>query len=73
MKMAKYKKGVKCYIVNKDVSIFDYELLDNCRVFQVEMVGETKRRYILGMFSTMKEAKEYIKNVLRIDIKKESE
>lgn len=67
------KKDVKCYIVNRDVSIFQYEILDGVMTNQVEIIGESKKRYIVGNFKTLKEAKEYVENVLKIEIKKESE
>lgn len=60
-------KKVKCYIVNKDVSIFQYELLEGIMTNQVEITGESKKSYIVGSFKTLKEAKDYVKYVLRIE------
>lgn len=62
-------KEVKCFIVNNDISIFQYNLIDNVKVNQVELIGKSNKRYILGMFKTLKEAKDYIKNVLRVELK----
>ena len=57
------EKKVKCYIVNKDISIFEYYILDTVKTFQVEIIGESGKRYIIGNFNTMKEAKEYVKRI----------
>lgn len=67
----KKEKDVKCFIVNNDISIFQYEWLDNVKVNQVELIGKSNKRYILGMFETLKDAKDYIRNVLRVDLKEE--
>ena len=58
-------KNVKCYIINEDISIFEYEILENVKTFQVEIVSKTNKRYILGNFSTMGKAKSYIKSICK--------
>lgn len=58
-------KNVKCYIINNDISIFEYELLENMKTFQVEIISKTNKRYILGNFSTLKKAKDYIKSICK--------
>ena len=66
--MAKERK-VKCLIVNNDVDIFQFEILDGVMTNQVEMLSKSGKRYILGNFPTLKEAKEYVRYVLRIEVK----
>ena len=63
------QKEVKCYIVNKDVAIYQYEILDGVMTNQVEIDGKSGNKYIVGNFNTLKEAKEYIKYTLRIEVK----
>lgn len=63
------QKEVKCYIVNNDVAVYQYEILDGVMTNQVELVGKSGTRYIVGNFKTLKEAKEYIKYTLRIELK----
>lgn len=67
------ERNVKCFIVNNDISIFQYEWFENMKVNQVELIGKSNKRYILGMFKTLKEAKDYIKNVLRVELKEGEE
>lgn len=57
------EKNIKCYIVNNDVSIFEYEMLDGVKIFQVEAIGKSGKRYVLGNFKNMKEAKKYIEEI----------
>ena len=58
---------VKCYIINENISIFEYYWFENIKTFQVEIsFKEPKKnsvRYILGNFKSMKDAKEYIKRI----------
>ena len=56
-------KDVKCYMVNKDVSIFEYEILEDVKTFQVEMIGKSGKRYIIANFNTLKEAKQFVKRI----------
>ena len=56
-------KEVKCHIINDDITIFEYYLLPNVKTFQVEIISKTKRKYIVGNFNTMKQAKEYVKRL----------
>lgn len=56
-------KDVKCYIVNADIDIFEYEILDGVKTFQVECVGKSKKRYIIGNFKTLKDAKLYTEKI----------
>lgn len=63
------EKKVKCYIVNSDISLFEYEILDGVKTFQIEIISKSKKRYILGNYNTMKEAKNYIQRVLKVDLK----
>lgn len=58
-------KDVKCYIVNKDLSIYEYEILEKVKTFQVELVGKSKARYIIANFGTLKEAKEYCERITK--------
>ena len=60
--MAK-EKDVKCYIINKDISIFEYEILEGVKTFQVECVGKSNKRYIIGNFKSMKDAKLYLERI----------
>ena len=53
------EKNVKCYIVNEDMSIFEYELLDKVKTFQVELIGKSNKRYVIANFKTLRQAKEY--------------
>ena len=59
----KKERDVKCYIVNSDISMFEYELLDGVKTFQIEIIGESKKRYVLANFSKKKDAKEYLKRL----------
>lgn len=56
-------KDVKCYIINNDISIFEYYILDGVKTFQVELTGKSEKRYIIGNFKTLKQAKNYIKRI----------
>lgn len=60
---------VKCHIINADISVFEYEILDGVKTFQIELISKSNKRYIIGNYKTLKEAKEYIKYVLRVDDK----
>lgn len=65
--MVESDKKIKCYIVNRDVSIFEYEILENVKTFQVEIVGKSGKRYIINNFKSMKKAKEYLKIIGVLD------
>ena len=56
---------VKCYVINNDISIFEYYLLDDYKTFQVEIISKTNKRYIIGSFDTMKKAKDYVKRICK--------
>ena len=57
------EREVKCFIVNKDISIFQYELLEGYMTNQVEIIGESGKKYILGNFKTLKEAKDFVNRI----------
>lgn len=57
---------VKCLIINNDISIYSYELIKGCgKMHQVEMIGKSGKRYILAVFSTLKEAKDFCERINR--------
>lgn len=51
-------KDVKCYIVNKDISIFEYDNL-----FHVLITGESKKYYDVYQCDTIEEARSYINKI----------
>ena len=55
-------KDVKCYIVNKDISIFEYV---DYKFFVVSITGISKKRYEVGGFKTLEEAKNFINEIDR--------
>lgn len=50
---------IKCYIINKDISIF-YEL---DKMYHVNIVGESKKYYDIIQFNTLDEAKAYVNKI----------
>lgn len=60
------EREVKCYIVNKDIAIFSWELISGCGIHhQVEITGKSGKKYIVGVFNTLKEAKDFCKRIDR--------
>ena len=58
------ERKVKCLIVNNDISIFSYELIAGCGIIhQVEMIGKSGKKYVLGIFNTLKEAKTFCERI----------
>lgn len=53
-----------CYVINEDITIIQYEILDGVKTNQIEIIGKSKKRYIVANFKTLKEAMEFVKRMI---------
>lgn len=53
-------KNVKCYIVNNDISIFEYI---DYKFYVVSIIGISEKRYEVGGFRTLEEAKKFVEEM----------
>ena len=58
----KKEREVKCLIINNDISMYEYEILEGVKTYQVEIIGKSGKKYIIN-FNTKQEAKNFIEHI----------